>query len=354
MSAKSREAALAEVAFACAGEGRIEDTQDALGELASAEQRDRTYATLVKALAKAGRLDEAQMAAAQIASPEKKTVAEADILSQWADSNNAESIAVRINEIQTREEKLSLFRKLVEKSTAEKKTDEAEAVITAMVEIVEESPRPPVRSKFGNYDDNVAIAEVKAQYLPVARLLAEKEDMKGASRRIAWAAEPILELPSTSGLGKGMLVIQLVNTQVEVGDLEGARQSLEEIEEGFIRSMPAAGLAAVFAKTGDLTAALEMVALVDKQSKGNGSYLGSVVRELIRSNQIPAAKQVLGEMSQPVAQKRSYCAAGRAMLETHRSEELYQWLPDMPTDVARAAACIGAAEGLKPPQPPGS
>lgn len=55
-----------------------------------------------------------------------------------------------------------------------------------------------------------------------------------------------------------------------------------------------------------------------------------------------------------VEEAETYLAVGRAMLETHRGQELYDWLPGMPSDVARAFACIDAAEGLKPPRPLGS
>jgi tetratricopeptide (TPR) repeat protein len=354
VSAKSREAALAEVAVACAGEARIEDTQAVVQELQEAEQRDRVYATLVKALAKAGRLSEAQAAVAQIVSPEKKADAESAVLFQWADKQDPETIEARLKEVSTREEKLSLYKQLIEKLTAVQKIDEAEAAIEAMVAVIKQSPRPTATSKFGQYGDSFEIASARAQYLPLASILAKRNDLAEARRCIARAAEPILQLPPESGLGKGMLLVQLVSTQAEIGDLKDARRSLEEIKEGFPRSMAASVLAPAFVKAGDVPSALQVAALIDNLPSGKGTYVEATVKELIRSGDVAAAKQAFADLGDSAAEAKSYRAAGRTMLETHRGDELYQWLPDMPSDVARAFACIGAAEGLKPPKPEGS
>jgi thioredoxin-like negative regulator of GroEL len=184
--------------------------------------------------------------------------------------------------------------------------------------------------------------------------LAKRGDEAEARRRIESVEEAALQLPPESGIGKMMLLTQLAGTQIEVGDLKGAQQMIGQIKEEFPRSPIAAQLAAAFARAGDTAAALEMVALVGKDRRSRGTYLQPVVKELILANHLDAAKQVLADLGNSAEEAEAYRAAGRAMLETHRGRELYDWLPDMPSDVARAFACIGAAEGLKPPQPSGS
>lgn len=347
-SDKLKQSAMAAVAFACAHAARVEDVQTVAGKLSDAKDRDRAFRTLAEALAKAGRLDEAQQAAGQITSPESKAEAEAAVLTQWAEGQQPAAIAARIGQVSTREEKLALYRKLVEKLAAAGSADEAEKAIGAMVDVIRQSPRPVVTSAFGQFGDSSAIATANALYLPLAKALAQRGDQAGARRCVAQAEKSILELPRQAGFAQAMLLSGLVTTQAEIGDVQAARRTLEKVNERFPRATAASQLGPALVKAGDVPAALQAVALVDLPG-GKGTYVAPTAVALIRQGDLPAARQVLAGLSDSVRDAQAYRTVGQTMLETRRGEELLQWLPEMPSNSSRALACIGAAQAIEHP-----
>lgn len=349
VSEKSRESAFIQLAQASAGRGLIEETHRVLELVRADEPPDQVRAKLVESLLKAGRTAEAAAEVEQIQSAEMKARANALVLEERAKGGQPEAIAAQLEQVTTRDETLALSRKLIEKLAHAGKIEEAEQAIEGMVTAIGATPRPEVRSAFGVYDDSVRIVETKALYLEVARELAKRGDLEGAKLRVAQATESILSLAPMTGLSKSMLVQRLVNTQIEIGDLEGARTMLKGIEDPFPRSMPAGMLAAAFAKSGDVRSALDLATMIEGSHGGKGTYHRQVLEALVERGEILATKQVLAGMVDPADQESAYRTVGRAMTKSGRGAELDKWLPEMPSNVARAAACMGAAEAIKPP-----
>jgi len=341
------EAALSTMANACAQELRVGEAQKLAARLTDTKYRDDAYVVLVDALVMAGRREEAGKIADRISDSARKADAKATITAASAKNQGIESLQARIEKATTREEKLALYKVLVDEHVDAGNVAAAEAAIESMVKTIKAFPRKAEVSKFGTADDAGYIAMTQSRYLlEVARLLAQKGDREGSLLRIALARKAITELSEQAGLGKVMLVDMLVGAEIEVGDFPGARRTLGQLRAGYPRSSAAAAVAAGLIKSGDAKAGMEVAELIT-DPLGRGRAIGRVASALLRAGEPGAARAVLRKVGATPAEGEAFRAAGTTMVELGRGSELHQWVGEMDSQVARANACMGAGEELQ-------
>jgi hypothetical protein len=212
-----------------------------------------------------------------------------------------------------------------------------------MVAVINASPREPAISAFGKFGDDLAIASAKALHLEIAKALAKGGDHAEARQQIAKASEAILHAPNEAGVGKTMLLTALVGAQIEVGELDAARQLVERLPENQSRTMASTALARALVKTGDIAGAVEVAKFITFEA-GRGHSVGRITGDVIRAGDLDKAKSLLAGMGETSEDVQSYRDAGEAMIDTGLADDLDSWLPMMPSAAARAYACLGAAE----------
>lgn len=311
LSAGWQQSTLLRMADACARELRIEDAAKLAGQLTKEADRDRIYDDLVDALVKAHRAAEAKPFADRIA-VWPKGAAQAKIAGELAKGQSVEVIAVSIQKSTNREEKLALYDTLIVKLADAGKVVEAEAAIESMVKAIEASPGESQEPTFGTYDDSVAIVQARVAYLRTASVLSKQGDRKAALERIARVHKAIADLPEQFELAKIVLGLQLNQSQIDIGDLAGLRDRLNQMKHPYERSEAATQLAVALIKSGDVKAGIEI------------------------------AQKTMYRFSRDDVS--AFRAAGVALMESGHGEELNEWLAEMPSDIARAHACLGAAE----------
>ena len=343
------ESGWSEMANACADALRIDEAQTLAARLTDKKLQDRAYMHLVEALVKADRGDEARPFADRISEEMLAATARATITAPSAKTLSVEVLQLRIEKAATREEKLALYNVLFAKLVEAGNVAAAEAAIDSMVKTIEAFPRETQKSKFGAFDDAVAMAAVQSNYLAVAGLLVKKGDREGSLLRLAQARKAVTELPEQSGLAKSMLASKLVNAEIALGDFSGARASLQQMGKGFSQSMLAGEVAAGLIKSGDVKSGLAVAELITNPL-GKGLAMGRVASELLRAGETKEAKtflKIAGDVAEDV---EVFTAVGVTLAELGRETELQQWLGEMTSNIARAYMCMGAVGSLQQPQ----
>jgi hypothetical protein len=168
-------------------------------------------------------------------------------------------------------------------------------------------------------------------------------DLEPAREQIAKASEAVLHAPDEAGLDKTMLLMALVGAQIEVGELEAARQLVERWPENHNRTMTSTALARALVKSGDIAGAVAVAKLITLEA-GRGHSVGRITGDVIRAGDLDAAKSLLAGLGEAAEDVQGYREAGEAMIDTGLADDLDSWLPMMPSAAARAYACLGAAE----------
>jgi len=334
------------MANACAREVRVEEVCELAGRLTNPVSRDNAYVNLVEALVSAGRLSDAAEFADRVSDPVRKAAMHASITAKVVKGQSVETLESRIEDATTREEKLALYRELFTRLVEAGNVAEAEAVLESMVRTIEDSPREAQMSKFGITDDAGAIAGVRSKYLITAKLLAEKGDRKGSLLRIARARNAVMGMADEAGIVKSVSIATLVRSQIDLGDLDGARSTLSNIEQEFSRSIAATDLAVALVKSGDVKSAMEVAELITSPLV-KGMAVGRVLSELVRAEEMALANEMMRKVGHSKEDVRAFRAVGGTMVDLDRGQELHRWLNEMRSNVARAHACIGAAETLQ-------
>ncbi len=186
---------------------------------------------------------------------------------------------------------------------------------------------------------------MKAQYLPIAEVLVEQGNLAEAKRHVQMAADAVTAQPESAGLVKWMQIVGVVQTQIKVGDLAGARKTLAKVPASHGQSLAAAKLAIALADSGDVSAAVEVARQITA-GMGFGSSLGMAAAAIYRAGEFDAATKLLEGIDDLSERARAYHAAGRNLIEAGGGKQLAAWLDANQGDLARTFACLGAAEAL--------
>jgi hypothetical protein len=343
---RSKDSTLKQMADACARELRLRDFRDIAGRMTSDVHRDLATLNLVNALNRANRLDEAREFVATITDKEKKAQAAAQLSGNTPESESTEEITERIEQASQRDEKLALSRNLFNQQIAAKDISGAEATIEKMVKIIEASPREPEITKFGRSDDSGMIAGVRALYLTTAQALAADGKQQESLQHLEKAKSAIIGLADETGLAKTMLIGQLLQSQIALGDLAGAKNALPSIGIEHTRSTAARALAIAYIRELDMEAACEVAESITA-TLGRGSQIGAVAAEFVTAGEPFLAQEQLARLDATEEDAEAYRPVARAMIKKGLNADLVKWLESAPSPMARAYACMGAAEQLQ-------
>ncbi|MBN1910804.1 MAG: hypothetical protein JW818_13750 [Pirellulales bacterium] len=334
------------MAEACTDKLRIDDASALASRLTKKEYQDRVYNRLVQALVKDGKAAEAGAFADRISDPVLRATAKGIIATKLAEKLDVKTLRARLDQAATREKKLALYEMLFKKLIETGKVEDAEAAIESMIKTIQDTPREAQSSKFGLFDDAGAIAAMRSKYLSTAAVLAKQGDQEGSRRRIDQVRDVALHLPDSAGLAKIMLVQNLVIAELQIGDIHGARITLDQLETNFPKSSLEGRIAAGLIKSGDVKSGLEVAQRITP-SVGAGMALGAVASALLEAGELKAAKTLLQKVGDGRDDVEAFEAAGQTLAELGKTAELHQWIGELKSETARACMCIGAAETLQ-------
>jgi len=340
-----KEVNLLAAATACASNGKFEETGELIRKLTNVEYRDKAYVNLADALLRANRREEARTCIDGISTPKARAAVNARFMAADSRSQSVESLRAKAEEATEREDKLAIYDVLLKKLVEAKDAIAAEDVIESMIKTVQASPREPESSKFGTCDDAVLIAMKKSNHLMIAGLLMSKGDRKGALHQIAKAKEAIVTIPDSAGIAKFMLARGLVAAELAVGDLDGARNTLDQLKGDAFCSSAAADVAIALIKAGDVRAGCE-IAEQSVNNPNDACWRTGVVNALIHAGQLEAAKEMLQSTSDGMVGTRVFEEVAQSMIESNHAAELQQWLGSCGSNAASAHMCVGAARAL--------
>ena len=346
LPANWQDTTLLQMANACATELRLEEFRELVKRLTSAEHRDQAYTHIVGALLRAQRQMEAKEFAARISNADTKAQASAMLADNVTEQDSVESLQAQVGQANTRDEKLALYRKLFEKQVADGKIAEAAATIEDMVKVVDAYPREPEITKFGRSDDSVALAGIRAMYLTTAQALAAAGKRQEGMQHLKKAQSAILDLAAETGLAKALLVNGLVQAQISVGDLDGARRVLPLIGNDHSQSMAAKALAIAYIRELNMPEARETANFITAEL-GKGSSIGAVAAEFVAANELFLARGLLNTLEDSEEDGQAYRPVARAMIRRGLHTDLLTWLEETSSPVSCAYACMGAAEELQ-------
>ncbi len=336
-----REKMLVSMAKSAASAARVKDVQQLVSMLKESSNPDAAWKMLVSALVHRGRQDEARQFVDRISDPVMRSQANA-ALGRVADVST-DMLLGQIQAAATRQQKQVLQNSLLNKLIAAGDDDAAQRTIESMVKTIKAFPHEPQVSAFGTVDDNMAIGAARSNYLRVARLLAEQGKDEASRKCLAKARKAIVDMPYASGIGNFFVVKRLVDTQLTLKDLDGARGTLEILQPDDKRRV-SGGVAAAFIRAGDVDTAMQIAEEV-LSNQWPGDDIGDIVEALIHRGELDMARKLLAKLGDSRDGISALRAAGSAMLATGQGPQLNKWLDGM-TAVAKAYVCIGASEAL--------
>ncbi len=340
-----QDATLLQMANACATQLHLDEFRKIVKRLASAEYRDVASMNVVGALLCAQRQHEAEEFASDIADADRKAQASAMLAGNVAEQESVELLQARADQANSRDEKLALYEALFKKQVADQKLAEAEATIEKMVKVVEAFPREPEITKFGRSDDSVALAKIRAMYFTTAQALAAAGNQQEGLQQLAKARDAIAGLAEETGLAKALLVNGLVQTQISVGDLDGARSMLPLIGNDHSQSLAAKALAIAYIRALNMPEARETANFITA-ARGRGSSIGGVAAEFVAANELVLARGLLNTLEDSEEDGQAFRPVARAMIRRGLHADLLTWLEETASPIACAYACMGAAEEL--------
>jgi hypothetical protein len=156
-------------------------------------------------------------------------------------------------------------------------------------------------------------------------------------------------MPDSSGIGKMMQISALLNTQVSLGDLDGAKHTVTSTQPIFWR-VGAENIVAAFIKAKDYETAKFMAESILESIGAGGA---GVVAAFLLDGRDDIARELLDQVDDSRAGAEVFREVGRAMIKLGKGQELQGWLSDF-TPAARANLCIGAARMAGTPRKPAS
>ncbi len=358
-------------------DAKVEQALADVRPIESAADSNYGFGRLVKSLLKLKRLDEAAMFADRITDPQQRTQNRAEVAAEEAAGETPEEIRTRIAAVKLMEEKLPLYKLLVEKLIAADRLSDAEAAVEELVAVVEASPRPTEVATFGAVTDESRAAMARTLHAVIAAAYFKKGMQADYQRQVTLAANAAADMELKTGIAKIMTLWMVLRVQLMANDLDGALDTIERVKaaaqeetdgeqmSAFMVSSLAGEVAERLIERGDVEKGLEVATEI--HGKTSGGAISDVAIALVRAGRIEDAKAQMerlvaegdaaiaamaadGEGEAPVRrgavdsnQVRAFQEVAAAMAATGRDAELEAWLPEMPSDAMRAAACLGAA-----------
>jgi len=347
--------------------------------VASDKKVDHGFAMVTRALVKIKRLPEAAEFVGRITEPMQQARARGDMAAAEATDETIEAVRARIDAAEFVEEKLPLYKTLIAKLLEADRFRDAEAAVAELDAAVQATQRPEEVSKFGVVTNSARSAMVKTLHASIAAAYFKAGRGGDYERQMRMAVDAAAEMEGQSGLAKIFAVAEVLSVQLAAGDLDGARESIEQVKAAaqaesedrrlsdFNISTMAGRVAEGLIDKGEIASGLEVAA--DIHGSTIGGEISRVAKALIRAGRIDDAKSqmqrliVVGDealAAMAVDSKeddlkyyrratdgdrvRAFHDVGGAMIAAGKDAELEVWLPEMSDDAMRAAVCLGASE----------
>jgi tetratricopeptide (TPR) repeat protein len=347
--------------------------------VSGAKNLDHGFASVARSLTKVKRLAEARELAARIIDPLQQARALGNIAAAEARGETPEAIRARIESADLLEEKAPLYKLLVARLLEADQMADAESVVEELVEAVAETPRPDEMSKFGNMTSSGRTALAKTLHAEIAAAYFKRGMHDDYERQVQLAVDAVAGMDTMTGIAKTMALMQVLSVQLHADDVAGARETIAKARiasgEGpdgeplssFTLSSMAGKVAEKLIDKGEIAEGLAVAK--DIHGRMVGGAFGDVANALIRAGRIEDAKsqmqRLIAEGDAALAtmtveetksdlfyhrraidsnRVRAFQDVGAALAAAGRDAELDAWLPQMPDDAMRAAACLGASD----------
>jgi hypothetical protein len=339
----ARQLAYVNMATASADAGDLENAKLVLEKLDDVKLRDGPLAAMVRYLVKENKFEEASSLAAQISDPQKRAQSQALVVANSSPDKDQAVLQKEMSQASSREAKIAIGNSLIARLVAASELKQAEEIVQRLSDYVGQNPRPAQPSKFGTRNDAVALAEIRINYLSIARQYDKQGQRQECDRLLEAAADAVVKLPEEAGVSKWMLLNRLVHAQLQLGAFEEVEQAIKQIPNDYVRSAAAARLAAGLIRSGDVAAGMRVSDMVTAKL-GRGDAIGDIVAALLQKDEFARARKILSGIGDSTEEVRAFRRYGQEMVALGYGERLRGELQDLPSHAARTYACIGAAE----------
>jgi thioredoxin-like negative regulator of GroEL len=339
-----KEGALLEIAETCVRGGNLAVAEQIAQRITRAEFKDRVYGKIGVAFAESGNLEKARAASVIISDPKQKSSVIAAIAKYQITAGDINLGEKTTQEITYRDNKIAVYTLIAEKQADTGKIDSAVATIEMMGKMIDDTPMAADKSKFGTFDDSFKKGAMETVYLRIANSLAKKGDINGYNRYVAKAIEGVKEMNDIP-VWKGAVFVKIVESQLEAGDIEGAKTTVKEINDELNHSWALYNIVKTQLDKDDIAGA--MATYREITSAMNKSFAcGQIASALVKKGKMPEAKQILLTLGTSAIEAEAYRGTARVFVEMGYTKELANWLDEIPTPQAKVCACIGAVDGI--------
>lgn len=342
------ESGIVAIARACAEAERFDDAIRLAATLTEKEFMDNANDRIAERLILAGELQKGKAFIEKITDRKRRDTR----MAQWLEAAVAgdaatKSIAEAMSEANSREEKVTIGMLKLKQLVRSKDVAQAEKWLESLVTIIEESPQEPQVSKFGSFDDSLAIATIRAVYMDTAAILmAEGNDDAAAEhiKRAFLAAKGI----KSQGLGKSILCGRLVQQLTALGDVENAQELAATLDTDYTKATASADVAASLILDGKIDEGLKMAKVsVADRSMGYGTK--RVAMALLEVQAFDELGTYMATMPDGPREVRAFREVAHEFVRSRNTERLHGLLKSLPSDAARVQACLGASDLLREP-----
>jgi tetratricopeptide (TPR) repeat protein len=340
-----KEGTLLEIAETCVRSGNLAVAEKMAGRLNRTELKDRVNEKLGIACAETGNIEKAGAIVKVIGDQKLKSSVIAAIAKCQVKSGDINLGKKTADEITYRDFKIAVYTLIAEKQADAGNIDSAVATIETIGKIIDDAPLPADESKFGRFDDSFKKGGSGIIYLRVANALAKKGDTEGYQKYIAKAVNGVKDINVVPNVWKGVVFIRIIDAQLEVNDITGAKKTTKEIDDEYNHSWGLYNIIEAQLKINDIDGAITTYREI-KNPENKSFACGSIGSAFVKKGNIDKAMQILSDLGDSRVETGIYTQTAGVFMETQHSKELAGWLEKMPSPQAKVAACIGAVNGI--------
>lgn len=340
-----KEGALLEIAETCVRSGNLTVAEKMAGRLNRTELKDRLNEKLGIAFAETGNIEKARASEKIIGDPNRRSSVIAAIAKYQINTGDINLGKKTAGEITYRDYKITVYELIAKKQADTGNIESAVATIENIGKLIDDAPMPADESKFGRFDDSFKKGGAGIFYLHVANALAKKGDAEGYQKYITKAIDGVKVINVVPPVWKGMVFTRIIDAQLEVNDIAGAKKTVKEITDEHGHSWGLYNIVNAQLKIYDIDGAITTYHEI-KFPEYKSFACGDIASEFIKKGNIEKAKQILNDVGNSPTEIQVYRQTAGVFVETQHLKELADWLEQIPSPQAKVAACIGAVDAI--------
>ena len=344
ITASEKDVALVEIAETCVRKDNIAIAEQFVERITNVGYKDRVYEKIGIALAGTGDIKKARAVAEIITNSTYKSSVIAAIAKYQIASGDIDLGKKTAGDITYRDHKIAVYTLIAEKQADAGKIDSAVATIEMMTKMINDTPMAADKSKFGTFDDSFKRGLVQTVYLHAAKASARTGDVNNYNKYITKATDGVKEINDVP-IWKGTVFMKIVETQLEAGDIEGAKKTAKEISDKLNLSWALYNIVKTQLEKDDIVGAVTISQeITDTMNKSFAS--GEIASTFVKKGKIADARKILLNMGNSSWEAQAYRRTAKVFVETGHAEELANWLNEIPSPQARVYVCVGAVDGI--------